>query len=175
MNPSEVWKSAQATLLDFSEPMLHAARKRLADPPQTEFLNLDYSSPSWTTHLHGPFDAIVSGFSIHHQPDPIKRRLYQQCFSLLSPGAMFLNLEHVSSPTPWLESLHDNLMIDCLHHLNPTQPRAAIESAYHNRPDKAANILAPLETQLQWLRDAGFTHVDCYLKIFELALFGGRA
>jgi hypothetical protein len=30
-----------------------------------------------------------------------------------------------------------------------------------------------VEVQCQWLRQIGFGHVDCYLKIFELALFGG--
>ena len=38
----------------------------------------------------------------------------------------------------------------------------------------AANILAPVEVQCQWLREIGFTDVDCYLKMFEVAVFGGR-
>lgn len=49
----------------------------------------------------------------------------------------------------------------------------AVSTNYHSRPDKLANILAPVETQCTWLRDIGFAHVDIYLKIFELALFGG--
>jgi len=43
-----------------------------------------------------------------------------------------------------------------------------------HRPDKAANILAPVETQCRWLRRIGFVEVDCYFKHFELAVFGGR-
>ncbi|HMQ52517.1 MAG TPA: class I SAM-dependent methyltransferase, partial [Anaerolineae bacterium] len=30
------------------------------------------------------------------------------------------------------------------------------------------------ETQCAWLRQLGFADVDCYFKIFELAVFGGR-
>ena len=30
------------------------------------------------------------------------------------------------------------------------------------------------ELQCDWRRHLGFVDVDCYLKIFELALFGGR-
>jgi len=30
-----------------------------------------------------------------------------------------------------------------------------------------------LEKQCEWLREIGFNEVDCYMKIFELALFGG--
>jgi hypothetical protein len=41
------------------------------------------------------------------------------------------------------------------------------------RPDRAANILAPVEEQCAWLRELGFREVDCYWKYFELAIFGG--
>jgi len=27
---------------------------------------------------------------------------------------------------------------------------------------------------MRWLQEIGFADVDCYFKIFELALFGGR-
>jgi hypothetical protein len=43
-----------------------------------------------------------------------------------------------------------------------------------HRPDKEENILAPVEAQCDWLRELGFIDVDCYLKLFELAVFGGR-
>jgi len=56
--------------------------------------------------------------------------------------------------------------------LNQTRPE--IEKAYYQRPDKKENILALVETQCQWLRNIGFQDVDCFFKIFELALFGGR-
>ncbi|NET16999.1 MAG: class I SAM-dependent methyltransferase, partial [Okeania sp. SIO1H6] len=48
-----------------------------------------------------------------------------------------------------------------------------INQQYYNRPDKEANILAPVETQCNWLREIGFIHVDCFMKLFEIALFGG--
>jgi hypothetical protein len=44
---------------------------------------------------------------------------------------------------------------------------------WSNTSFKEANILAPVETQCQWLREIGFEHVDCYLKIFELEVFDG--
>ena len=43
-----------------------------------------------------------------------------------------------------------------------------------NRPDKDANILAPVEDQCVWLRNNGYENVDCYLKVMELAVFGGQ-
>jgi tRNA (cmo5U34)-methyltransferase len=52
--------------------------------------------------------------------------------------------------------------------------RAQIASDYVRRPDKSANILASVEDQCTWLRTIGFLDVDCYFKVFELAVFGGR-
>jgi hypothetical protein len=57
--------------------------------------------------------------------------------------------------------------------LNDQRSRDEIANTYYYRPDKTANILAPVELQCAWLREIGYQHVDCYLKIFELALFGG--
>jgi hypothetical protein len=70
--------------------------------------------------------------------------------------------------------VHDDLFIDHLLRLHPDKSRTAVAQTYYDRPDKAANILAPVEVQCEWLREIGFDDVDCYLKIFELAVFGGR-
>lgn len=49
-----------------------------------------------------------------------------------------------------------------------------IAREYGRRPDQEANVLATVETQLGWLRDAGFADVDCVFKYFELAVLTGR-
>src|SRR5450432_1972275 len=172
---------AQAVLVDFSTPMLDAARRRFARRDgSVRFVDADYGVASWTREIAGsvgspPFDAIVSGYSIHHQPDPRKIEIYREIFGLLAPGGIFLNVEHVLSASPWVAAVHDELFIDHLHRHHAGQSRREVAETYYERPDKAANILAPVEAQCQWLREIGFTDVDCYLKIFELAVFGGRA
>lgn len=165
---------AKAVCVDFSEPMLQAARSRL--PISAHVATIDYADPQWTSFVapFAPFDAIVSGFSIHHQPDERKREIYAECHALLAPGAMFVQVEHVASPSAWVEALHDDLFLDHLSAFDTSRRREDIAAAYHTRADKSANILAPVDLQLGWLRDIGFTDVDCYLKIFELAVFGGR-
>jgi tRNA (cmo5U34)-methyltransferase len=168
---------ARGVLLDFSEPMLAAARQKLRrSVRRLRFVCADYSAPAWIRQVRegAPFDAIVSGFSIHHQPDRRKRALYAEIFGLLRPGGVFLNLEHVSSPSRWIESAWDDYMIDALHRFHRGEPRDQVARRYHFRPDKQANILAPMERQCRWLRRIGFEDVDCFFKSFELALFGGR-
>jgi tRNA (cmo5U34)-methyltransferase len=126
---------------------------------------------------HGPFDLIVSGYSIHHQPDERKRSLYGELFELLAEGGLFLNLEHVASVAPWLEAAFDEYFVDALwrfHQQSGTgKNREQVAREYYARPDKAANILALTDVQCSWLREIGFKDVDCYFKALELALFGG--
>lgn len=172
---------ARGVLLDFSEPMLEAARSRLQQfALQLSFVLMDYGEPSWAASVAemAPFDVIVSGYSIHHQPDERKRELYAELFDLLQPGGIFINIEHVASPTTWTAELFDKYFIDALYayHLNQggTKSRVQVAQEFYHRPDKGANLLAPVELQCRWLREIGFQDVDCYLKVFELAVFGGR-
>ena len=169
---------AEAVLVDFSEPMLAAARERLIDV-SPRVLQADFGNPEWTRMVEefAPFDAVVSGYAIHHQPDQRKRELYGEIFALLSPGGAFVNVEHVAPSTARVSSLSDELFIDSLmahnRKLGGQKTREQIAADYVHRPDKAANVLAPVEDQCAWLRAIGFVDVDCYFKVFELAVFGG--
>jgi len=169
-----------AVLADFSPPMLDAARGRLNGYRGVEFVTLDYADSGWPLLITAPplptrYDVIVSGFSIHHQPDDRKRRIYADIFTLLAPGGIFLNLEHVASASRWGEEQFEAYFIDALHryHAPRGKTRDQVAADFYHRPDKVANLLAPVEVQCDWLREVGFIHVDCFFKVFELALFGG--
>ena len=194
-----------AVLADFSPPMLDAARARLggrtangagnesgsgqhadgqADKQQASasvtYVNLDYAKPGWAASisaapLPASYDVIVSGFSIHHQPDELKHRIYADIFDLLAPGGIFLNLEHVASTTRWGEERFEDYFIDALHRYHAPKGVSLNQVAadFYHRPDKAANLLSSVELQCQWLRELGFANVDCFFKVFELAIFGG--
>ena len=177
----EKYPSARGTLVDFSTPMLQAALTNLqAYSSSLHISSVDYTDPAWfdIVSSHAPFDTIVSGFSIHHHPDHIKRQVYTDIYDLLLPGGAFVNIEHVSSTTSRNEALYDDYFIDSLWANQLTegeaQTRSQVALAYHNREDKQANILAPVEDQCKWLSAIGFEDVDCFFKIFELAVFGGR-
>lgn len=175
------YPDSQGVFLDFSEIMIEAAKTNISPRNQgnLEFMNQDYGLPEWVNKIHrkAPFDLIVSGFSIHHQPDIRKREIYQEIYQLLKPEGLFLNLEHVSSPSKLIEQLFDELFVDSLYAFHQSQDtnksREEVDLQYYNRPDKTANILAPVETQCSWLREIGFIHIDCFMKLFEIALFGG--
>lgn len=174
------YPSVELYCLDFSDAMLEAARKNLGSNASVHFLKSDFSSPKWQEPLRESdgFDLVVSGFSIHHQPDERKRGLYKEVYDLLNPNGIFLNLEHVSSTTEEVRKINDDWFIDHLysfHRKTDTDAdRKIIADNYYSRPDKEENILAPLDVQCDWLRHAGYQDVDCFFKVFELALFGGR-
>lgn len=175
------YPSARGVFVDFSRPMLDAAATRLADDSdRVDLLQVDYGERDWVTKLggRGPFDVVVSGFSIHHQTDGRKRELYGEILDILTPGGVFLNVEHVASATPLVQGVFDDLFVDALyaHHRGAggRKTRSEVSEEYYFRPDKVANVLAPVDEQCRWLRGIGFADVDCYLRLLELAVFGGR-
>ena len=174
------YPNAKVVFLDFSESMISAVKKKLQAPEnQVEFVSEDFGRESWVNSVKtwAKYDIIVSGFAIHHQPDFRKKEIYREIYSLLAPGGVFLNLEHVQSASKFGESLFNEMFIDSLvgYHRGRgnSQSREEIARQYYNRPDKAANILAPVELQCRWLTEIGFTDADCFLKVLELAIFGG--
>jgi tRNA (cmo5U34)-methyltransferase len=150
-----------AVALDGSSAMLEQARQRLggyatAGKTSIHFVHADFSTPAWLEKVDAnTFDAIVSGFAIHHCEDERKKALYREIFGLLAPGGVFVNIEHVASASPLGEEMFEVL------------------KEHRSRADRAANRLAPVGVQLSWLQEIGFADVDCYWKHFELAVLAG--
>ncbi len=175
-----LFPSAHTHFIDFSEPMLEAARKNLRSVPNTTISQADFSTPQWLDCVSEsqPFDIVISGYAIHHQTDERKRAIYAEIFDLLAADGVFLNLEHVSSGTEAGKGLFDDFFLDHLYEFHEgsdsSMKREDIAKTYYNRPDKKENILAPVDKQCRWLDKIGFIDVDCFFKVFEIALFGGR-
>jgi tRNA (cmo5U34)-methyltransferase len=142
----------QFVALDFSATMLQTLKDSFGSETRTAVVEHDFSRP--LPEL-GRFDAVVSSFAIHHVSHERKRCLYGEIFSLLNPDGVFLNLEHVASPSV---ALHDQFL------------RAI---GYTQETEDPSNKLLDLEVQLAWFRQIGFTDVDCHWKWRELALLAG--
>jgi tRNA (cmo5U34)-methyltransferase len=138
--------------IDSSELMLAAASERFAGDRRVELLAHDLATPLPDL---GPFDAVVSCVAIHHLEHERKRALCSEAFAALAPGGVFANLEHVASPT---RALHLAFF-------------AAIDEPLEC--EDPSDRLLDVETQLDWLREAGFADVDCHWNWRELALLAG--
>jgi SAM-dependent methyltransferase len=166
---------AEAVLVDFSEPMLAGAERRLGGSPRRwRAVRGDLSDPTWPSGLPpGRYDAAISAFAIHHLPPECKRAVFGELFELLAPGALFVNMDYVSVRGP-LEGVWDEQIV-----ANAVQAerergggrsgeqieRELLADGEDDRPDSA-------EDQLDWLRQAGFEGVELHFKWAEAAIFG---
>jgi SAM-dependent methyltransferase len=132
--------------------MIEKAQTRFENEPRIAVKSHDFND---SVVAFGKFDAVVSSFAIHHVEDPRKFELYREIFEILTPGGVFINFEHVSSPS---EKLHDDF-------LEATGITRATE--------EQSNRCAPMSLQLDWLEAIGFTDVDCFWKWRELAVLAG--
>ena len=174
----DLYPDSNGVLVDFSEPMLAAARERLA-PKQGrwEILEADLADPGWRDGLPDGerYDAVVSRLAIHHLPDGRKQALYAEAHDLLQPGGLFLNWEHVET-AGLAEGLFDEYFRRRLleaeqEHKHPRSPDEVL-AAYDDAADD--DILRDAESQCGWLREIGFQKVDVYFKLPGLAIFGGE-
>ncbi|MEK4698128.1 class I SAM-dependent methyltransferase [Solibacillus sp. FSL R7-0668] len=169
----DTYPAAQALFIDHSEPMVEQAKEYLAAyQHQSTVVQGDFSESLSAFTEPNSVDCIVSGFAIHHLPHDKKKKLYAEIYTLLKDGGIFINVEHTASATTKLENLYDEQFVQ---HLANYNERSIEEVAkeYYSRPDKEDNILERVDIQVNWLRELGYQHADCYFKWFELAVFGG--
>ena len=177
----EEHRFAFGVLVDESEGVLDLARRRLHEHgDRVAFVRADLHRPSWGEALpdRGPFNAVISAFALSSAAEARKREVFREVFDLLRPGGVFLCIEHVSSTTRWTQSPADDYLIDAIFgeaiHRAPGKTRAEVAQEYYHRASRVGAATAPLEVQCEWLREIGFESVECFLKVQELALFGGQ-
>jgi len=175
------WPKSYGIFMDFSEPMIESAREKCQEyKDRCSIVLQDYGNENWIESIKTllPVDVVISGYSIHHQEDDIKYRIYEDIYKILRPGGIFLNLEHVASPNPKIEKLFDKMFVDGLYayHVETggKDSRKEIADKFYNREDKVLNKLTLVEKQVEWLQEIGYINTDCFFKLFELALFGGQ-
>ncbi len=161
---ADAYPQARFELLDGSQAMLDEASRTLG-----ELVSAVHVADLRDALPEGPFDAVVSALAIHHLDDPDKQDLYRRIHGVLAPGGMFVNAEQVSGPTAELTELYESRWAaECLA-LGATQEELAdaVERRTHDR-------CACVETQLDWLRDAGFVWADCFYRQWGFAVICAR-
>jgi tRNA (cmo5U34)-methyltransferase len=128
---------------------------------RVNIVTADLSTADWRNDLGSAFDVAVSSIAIHNLRDPRRiREIYGEVFSVLNDGGFFVNFDYVRPSSPMLRPLAV---------LAGSDP----EAGYTQRITGGQNSPGTIEEQLIWLREAGFTAVDCFWKEFHAALFGG--
>jgi tRNA (cmo5U34)-methyltransferase len=157
---ARAFPQAEIELLDASEPMLALAQRRLGDA-----LSAVHVADMSDDLPPGPFDAVVSALAIHHLEHAHKRGLMARVHEALVPGGVFVNAEQVDAPTPELSAIYAQRWADDCRALGATEEE--IDGARERmRHDRCTDV----ETQLSWLRDAGFAASDCTYKSWRFAV-----
>lgn len=153
----------ELVLLDGAAPMLAEAERLLAPLTVVAVVaDLREALPA------GPFDAVVSALAIHHLDDAAKRDLNSRVLEALRPGGVFVNAEQVRGPTPWLEERqHAGWLQAC------RREGASEEELTAALGRMRADLHTDMETQLRWLREAGYADVDCFYKRWHFAVIAG--
>ena len=176
------YPEARATLVDFSEPMMDAARDLLGeDVSLPRFILADLAGPTWIEAVaaDAPYDAVVSGFAIHHLSDERKRRSFRRdrlacwrrarCSSTSSTSPRHRRGSRRCSTRCWsIRSPSTNCRPDTAG--AETRWRTNTIGGRTRRPTSWPSV----DEQCAWLREAGLVDVDCFFRYFELAVFGGR-
>ncbi|MEV8531500.1 class I SAM-dependent methyltransferase [Streptomyces sp. NPDC051211] len=155
---------AELVLFDHSAGMLGLAADRFRGTKRVATLlgELTDELPA------GPFDAVVSGLTIHHLDHEDKRDLFARIRRVLAPGGVFVNVEQLLAPDDRLEAMYDRQ-----HEAHVHASGTPAEEWAAGRQRMTYDICIDLETQLNWLREAGFGRVDCLAKDWRFATYAG--
>jgi tRNA (cmo5U34)-methyltransferase len=160
----EKYPTAMFTLCDLAPKMLEIARQRFAPyPGQFTYLIEDYRQIS----ADQKFALVTSSLSIHHLSDQDKRDLFLRIHSLLEDGGLFINIDQVWGPTEYWQAHYWDQWVERIRRSDASENQ--IEASIQRRKDYDRE--ASLADQLQWLEQAGFSHVDCVYKHAFVGVF----
>ncbi len=161
------YPQASFVLCDVADKLLGVARERFtAQAAQFSYAVEDYRFLSAQTE----YDLVISSLSIHHLQHAEKQSLFTSIFQALKPGGVFLNIDQVQGETPYLREMYWQHWLDQVHSADCEEIRIQESIQRRTTYDKDA----PMQDQLQWLKDSGFVDVDCVYKNFFVGVFFAR-
>lgn len=160
-----VFPKIKATLVDISEEMLSKAKARFAYRSGIGFEVIDYARCTPSKN----FELVVSAMSIHHLVDSDKQLLFKNIFNVLIPGGVFINAEIVKGASEETEKIYRTVWN------NHLAQKSGLSKEELNRiyQRMSYDITTPLDTQLGWLKEAGFSEVDCFYKYYCFSVYAG--
>ena len=157
--------NARFTLYDISDKMLKEAKKRFSHIDiKVDYMLKDYSKEP----IEDTFDLIISALSIHHLTDIEKERLFQKLFFNLNSNGLFINADQVLGETPFIDKIYRNLWLKQIkkNGVTGTTLSSALERM---KEDK----MSTLSSQLNWLKKANFSEVNCWYQNYSFAVYSG--
>jgi tRNA (cmo5U34)-methyltransferase len=161
----ESYPDVELVLLDGAPAMLELAKSAISEPATFFVADLNDLLPD------GKFDAVISALAIHHLEDVDKRALFARVHDALEHGGLFINAEQVSGPSEALDAHYGKW-----HRASSMKLGASADEWAAAEARMAFDHCSTVGEQLTWLKEAGFSEVDCLFKHYGFAvLFARRA
>jgi tRNA (cmo5U34)-methyltransferase len=149
----KIMPTASLTAVDRfeNENMRKGAEERL-EGSKVKFLKGDYSEIDFGRS----YEIIEAVIGIHHQTDEGKRKLFKKVFDALKPGGIFIFGDLVTYRDGDKAKENEEKHFEHLRE-HARNEQSLQEWEKHHRED---NLLAPIEDQIEWLKEAGFFEVE---------------
>lgn len=159
---------AALTLVDISEDMLDHARQRLGRAPGLELVQHDLHD-GLPDPVRGPFDAVVSCFTLHNLDPASRPRLFAEVRRALRPRGLFVNADRVREEGARLDAWQFSHWIEWMREragtrYGSTRTAAEIRQRQHEMDREVGDAPGSIWSMRDALLGAGFTEVDCLYK-----------
>jgi tRNA (cmo5U34)-methyltransferase len=170
---------------DGSEVMRQHMRERLTQfSERLEIRPFELAEQDWRNSLPAPLRCVVSSLSIHHLFDEEKQQLFRELADHLEPGGALLVADIIRPATQWIADLfaqqyddivrRQSLMVrGDLSGFEQFQQRKWNYFLHDYHSVDTNDHPSCLSDQLEWLREAGFSVVDCFWMQAGHAVYGG--
>lgn len=162
----DIYPQSKITCVDIAEKMLQIAQIKLSDSRDINYhlANLeDYEFDS-------TYDVAVSSLALHHLvSDADKIKFYKKVYACLNSGGIFYNADVVLGSSTHLQKRY---MEKWREYMLLQVSVEEIDQKWMPQHDDEDHP-SVLASQLDWLRDIGFTEVDVVWKYFNFAVYGG--
>lgn len=181
---------AKCYWIDYSTDFMKAAKERLNSYSNRVEYIITTLQDNWENKIKEKADLIFSMSAIHHLETEEKRALYKSCYNMLKPSGWFFNCDEMKT---LYKDAYLNSMKFWVNHVNNIKSEIPAEkSKYYeswtstferwqerniknvdNPKVKGDDIHESFLSQLEWLKEAGFSNVDLFIKYHLWSVIGG--
>lgn len=177
--------------LDYSNEFMSVAQERLQKyGDRVNYIQSDFCR-DWESKITEKPTVITSMSAIHHLQTGNKMKLYQKCYNILENRGWFFNIDEMKTTTEdaYLKSLNywvyhaekqKNVISEDLYNSYDSWmekfrgwEKRNIDNV-HLPKQEGDDIHEPFLTQLDWLKNVGFTQTDIFSKHLLWCLIGGK-
>ena len=156
---------------------------------RAHYIQVDIRDADWMNKIPSAADAVISATALHWLSEDQLASLYNQITSVLKPGGVFLNADHVASESQTIQQSWERHRDEILglqrqgncedwdsfwkRYLAALGPQAAEARKAALGEWCGIEQGLPLFWHFEHLRDAGLTAIDCFWRSDCDAIYGG--